>query len=270
VVDGQMMKEMEEKRAAEIAKEYEDKSNTDEFDQMKEDFAKEQYGAGARVDGNQILDEKGEVVREFDSDEEFAQAMAAAQATKEAAEAMEKIPGIINKGAAAFESKVAGAGKSFERLFVGKEGSKMTAGDVSNLKSIGEEGLKDFWNKSEADGGLSKEEKEVYGNDFNKFLEDYNERLNAASKSLENSQTKLSEFNAEIKINGKMSAEAAKGWTKSMESLNLGGASSEELKKLDDELDGVLNGLTDEEAAIAMAEINSIDKTDTNAWNNLV
>jgi hypothetical protein len=41
IVDAEKMKALEDARAAEIAKEYEDKSNTDEFDQMKEDFAKE-------------------------------------------------------------------------------------------------------------------------------------------------------------------------------------------------------------------------------------
>jgi hypothetical protein len=78
------------------------------------------------VDGNQILDEKGEVIREFEDDEEFAQAMAAAQATKEAADAMKKIPGIINTSAGYFENKVKGAGQSFEDLFTGKDGNNLT------------------------------------------------------------------------------------------------------------------------------------------------
>jgi hypothetical protein len=52
--------------------------------------------------------------------------MAAAQATKEAADAMKKIPGIINTSAGYFENKVKGAGQSFEELFTGKDGSNLT------------------------------------------------------------------------------------------------------------------------------------------------
>jgi hypothetical protein len=74
-VDSDMMEEMKQERIEAIKKEY-DGSNSDEFEKMKVDFAKEQYGANARVKDNKIVDEKGETLREFDSEEDFANAIA--------------------------------------------------------------------------------------------------------------------------------------------------------------------------------------------------
>ena len=263
-INAEKMKEIEETRAKELEAEYQNKSNTDEFDNMKNEYAKEMYGAGARVKNNKILDEAGNVVREFKNEDEFAAAMASSQATKEAAEAMEKMPGIINKGAAVFAKKVEGAGISFEKMFLGSEGNKLTQADVDNLAKITNEDLKEAFNS------LSSEEKEVYNNDVNKYMEEFKDRLNQASLSFNNSNKKLDKFNQNIELNGKMSAKAAKAWVDNLETMNMGGATAQELETLDSSLDAILNsGLTAEEAELVMSEINAIDKMDIKAWDEL-
>jgi hypothetical protein len=87
VFDEDLMKNYEEAEKARLQAEAENKDGN--FDKEKEDFVKSVYGDKARVDGNKVLDEKGEVIREFENDEAWINEMAAANATKEAAEAME-------------------------------------------------------------------------------------------------------------------------------------------------------------------------------------
>jgi hypothetical protein len=87
VVDEDLMKNYEDEEKARLKAEAENKNGS--FEKEKEDFAKSIYGEKAKVSGNQILDEKGEVVREFTSNEDWINEMAAANATLEAAEAME-------------------------------------------------------------------------------------------------------------------------------------------------------------------------------------
>jgi uncharacterized protein with gpF-like domain len=100
VVDEDLMKAYEDQRKAELNKTKEKDGSSDEntdWTQEKENFAKQQYGENARVEGNKILDEKGEVIREFTNDEAWINEMAAADATLQAAEAMKEIPGVIAK-----------------------------------------------------------------------------------------------------------------------------------------------------------------------------
>jgi hypothetical protein len=58
-------------------------------------WAKETYGENVRVDGNKILDEKGEVLLEFENEEGWKAQMAAANSLQKAAEAMEQVPDMI-------------------------------------------------------------------------------------------------------------------------------------------------------------------------------
>jgi hypothetical protein len=88
VVDEDLMKNYEDAEKERLEKEIEG-SNSEEFDKEKENFAKSVYGENAKVEGNKILNEKGEVVREFKDDEAWINEMAAANATLKAAEAME-------------------------------------------------------------------------------------------------------------------------------------------------------------------------------------
>lgn len=269
IIDGQAMKEIEEKRAQELEKEYQNKPNTEEFNDMKDEYAKEMYGAGARVDGNKILDEAGNEVREFEDEDAFAAAMASAQATKEAAKAMEAVPNAINKSAAYFEKKVKGSGEAFEKLFNSKDGKALTQGEINSL-TMSKEDLQAFWNLSPSEGGLTAEEKEVYGNDFEKYWSKYNDTLQVAKMTFDAANKKLRIFNKNIELSANLSAESAKAWVNTLDTLNTGGASAEELKEFDTSFDSIIKGLSTEEVDKIMSEINSIDKTDKNAWDNLL
>ena len=263
-IGSEQMQEFEQQRAKELEKEYQNKSNTEEFDQMKSDYAKEIYGAGARVDGNKILDEKGEVLREFENEDEFAAAMASAQATKDAANAMEKIPGIINISAKRFEEKVAGAGQAFEKLFLGKDGSELTSGDITALSNAIQQGaLGDAWDD------MSQEERDVYGDDYSKYVEEVTDRLQKARTSFDATNKTLAKFNKNIKLNDKLSAEAAKAYVKNLQVMDTGGATAADLEGYNAELDAILSGLTAEQANQVMAQINAIDISDSKAWDNL-
>jgi polyribonucleotide nucleotidyltransferase len=71
VVDEDLMKTYEDQYKEQLQKAAKAKSNDSndkEFDDAKAEFAKQVYGEGVRVDGNKIIDEKGETVREFTDD----------------------------------------------------------------------------------------------------------------------------------------------------------------------------------------------------------
>jgi predicted RNA-binding Zn ribbon-like protein len=93
--------------------------NTDEeaFKKSQEEFAKMVYGEGARVKGDKIIDETGETLREFDDDESWINEIAAANATKDAAEAMKEIPGAIANSIKNLEPELQNL---FEKAFEGK------------------------------------------------------------------------------------------------------------------------------------------------------
>ena len=69
--------------------------NKEEFNNEKLRWAKETYGENVRVDGNKILDEKGEVLLEFENEDGWKAQMAAANSLQKAAEAMEQVPDMI-------------------------------------------------------------------------------------------------------------------------------------------------------------------------------
>ena len=116
---------------------------------------------------------------------------------------------------------------------------------------------------------MSPEEREVYSNDQTKFQEEYNKRINAASESFKATNIRLEKLNTTIKLNDKLTAESAKAWVGTLETMKLGGASVTELEGMDSSLNQILAGLTEEQANQVMSEINAIDKKDKNAWEGL-
>jgi hypothetical protein len=86
------------------------------------------------VDGNKILDEAGNVVREFTDNEAWINEMAAADATKQAAEAMELVPGAINNALKAFEK---GVHDSVNKAFRGED---LTQGELNEFANAMGEG----------------------------------------------------------------------------------------------------------------------------------
>ena len=146
VVDEDLMKAYEDQRKAELTT-MKDEKGQEQFNQAKADFVKQQYGSNARVEGNKVLDEKGEVIREFTNDDAWIAEMAAADATLHAAEAMAMVPDIINDNMKIVaENFGVEAQKAFEKAFSGQD---LTKGELSQF----EETLGDFYyNYTDAEG----------------------------------------------------------------------------------------------------------------------
>jgi hypothetical protein len=91
-----------------------------------------------------------------------------------------------------------------------------------------------------------------------------------AKTTFDAANKKLDTFNKSIELSANLSAESAKAWVNTLDTLNTGGASAEELEGFDASFDSMIEGLSTEEVDKVMSEINSIDKTDKKAWDNLL
>ena len=305
VFDDKLMKSFEESEKERLKTEAEDKDGN--FEKEKEDFAKAVYGNDARVKGNKIVDEKGETIREFENEEAWINEIAAANATKEAAEAMKEIPEIIKKTLENFTDE---AQKGvFEKAL---EGKSLTKGELREF----EEGLGDVEYKDE-DGNVARTydqldpaDRDIWGSEeaYLKSLDkDYSgiegmwkdldseqkkafgwngdpadtESLEKAYEAYEATFTKISEKqskalekaekaagNMGITLSDKFSAEAAQGWALGLENA-APGATGNEIDDVNTALSEVLQGLSLEDVEKVMAEINSMDKMDVESWNRL-
>ena len=305
VVDEDLMKDYEDAEKERLQKEAEG-SNSEEFDKEKENFAKSVYGENAKVDGNKILNEKGEVIREFDDDEAWINEMAAANATLKAAEAMEQIPGAILNSIKNLEPELQ---KVFSKAFEGKDLTKSELEDFSQelgavtykdengnvAKSWNEldQGTKNIWGSEEAYlksldadysgidtmwNQLTPAQKKAYGwsgdaNDtesLNKAKEAYEatftEILESQTKAFQEAEAAASDLG--ITLASQLSAGAAQAWTSSLKEISLG-ATEGEIDALNESLTTLLSSMSAEQADLVMAEINAMDKMDINAWNNL-
>ena len=305
VVDEDLMKDFEEAERERLTKEI-DGSNSEEFEKQKEAYAKSVYGANARVDGDQILDEKGEVVREFTDDESWINEIAAANATEKAAAAMLEIPGAILNSIRELEPALqdvfmkAFEGKSLTRAetdsfveqmgtvtYKNADGTTATAWEDLDqatkdvweteekyLKSLDADysGIDDMWNE------LTDAQKKAYG--WNGDKSD-TASLEKAKEAYEDTFTEIQETNTKafqaaddaaekmgITFSSQLSAVAAQSWTKSLETVYLGAAEGE-IKEVNAALTELLTGLTNEQTEWVMTEINAMDKMDISAWDDL-
>ena len=109
----------------------------DKLESARREFAKSMYGASARVDGNKILDELGNVLMTFENDEGWAAQMAAAQATQRAADAMAQVPTMIEQALRAFIDRDTGNIKDAAGMEVASkvlEGKSLTREELTVFK----------------------------------------------------------------------------------------------------------------------------------------
>ena len=124
IVDEDLTKAYEDQRKTELQN-MKDEKGQEAFNDAKADFVKQQYGGSAKIDGNKILDEKGEVIREFTDDDAWIAEMAAADATLQAAEAMQMVPDIINNNLGIIIDRFGvETQKAFEKAFSGEDLTK--------------------------------------------------------------------------------------------------------------------------------------------------
>jgi hypothetical protein len=163
IVDEDLIKVYEEKYKKELT-EGANGSDSEEYKNAKTEYAKRTYGANARVDGNKILDEKGEVIREFEDEEAFIAEMAAAKATLEAAESMKQVPEIMKKTLSVIPGEFQ---KAVEKAFSGENLNQEQLDQfIKGLGAVtaGEaEGDVDYENVDKAWNSLTNSQKTVYG-----------------------------------------------------------------------------------------------------------
>ena len=306
IVDEDLMKNYEEAEKERLQAQAEESSDK-EFDKAKEDFAKSIYGDKVRVDGNKIIDEKGETLREFEDDEAWIQEIAMANATQKAAEAMEEIPGAVLNSIKDLGPTLQ---EVFEKAFEGKSLNKAELeafkGQLGTITYRDEEGEKaTTWEE------LSAEEQAVWENNekayYNSFDKDYSainemwknltpeqkkaygwngdvtdkESLDKAKEAYEDTFIEIIEAGEkafeevakaeealEINISDQLSAIAAQGWGNNLLNVSAGAATGE-IDALNFALNDLISGLESEQVDLVMSEINAMDKMDIKSWDNL-
>ena len=247
----------------------------EDFEKEKEDYVKEVYGENYRVDGDKILDEAGEVVREFADSEAWIKEMAAADATLKAAELMKQVPGIIYDGMQKLISQDAnGMGgyraEVFQKALTDAE--SLTQNELNTYKEILADTsfTKSMWE------GLSLESKKALGwtgegGDADKKAEEayyatLQESADTATKGFETAVENAGKLG--ITLVQSISASAAQGWTNNLLKFN---PSSDvtEMQTLEMARIELLKDLDSQQQNEFMSLLNSIDMMDKNAWEGL-
>lgn len=256
VVDADRIKAYEDKLKQRYA---DDDSEVTEAALKKYMEGLEGVGEVTKIKNNKIvyIDKEGNT-QKVDK-KTYIQQMIAAQATEEAAKAMEAVPEALSKAVKVFGDNLSDH-EIFKKAFSADEGmalnaSELTALDYKELESIYAE---------MGDAG-----KEVWATQI-EFIADYQKRVEKANKAFEKSVQSMQklgfESNKASDLFGKMSAEGAQAWTKTLQTISIGGGNA---RALHDELTTLLSGLTEEQVNAVMGQINAIDMADIDAWENL-
>ena len=235
---------------------------------LKNYFKEQGLGEVKNIRDNKIVYFDKEGQRQVVDKKTYIEQMKAAEATQMAADAMEKVPAAINKAAEAFGKNAS----AFEKAFAGREGENLNLRDVDKLKDIqtdeegkyAEEGeIAAAWKK------LSQEEREVWGDDFQKFAKDYDRRIDLAREAFAEAVENMHYLGFEgegSQIFVDLSAENAKAMSEDLLTLSAGGGDVAGYKT---QLDAILDGLSEEQANAVMSQINAMDMTDIDAWTDL-
>ena len=232
----------------------------------KKGYASAIYGAGARVDGDTIVDAQGKVLRTFTTNAEWIEEMSAYYAMKKGSKAMEEIPGAV------FNS-IKGLGLT-EKDAVSKafEGKSLTKAEYETFKSVYDKGTDKMWEN------LTREQKMAYGwsgkDDDIEGLErareaykkTFSDIIKATTEALE--QVTAIEGNLTIDISDKLSSAAAQAWGQALEKISFG-ATEKEIQDLNDALNTMISDMTTENANLVVSEINAMDKMDIASWDQL-
>ena len=221
----------------------------------KEDYVKDTFGAGARIDGNKVVDEQGNTLREFSGDEAWYDAIVASEVTKKAAESMEKIPELLDKISAEFEGKIENASDLINKAF--SDGADaMTKAEIEAFSKITEgEDLRQYYNDHQ-DNLV-----EIYGS-FEEFEKSFTDIAKTGKDQFEKATIAARDLG--IELNQALTAAAAQGWTQNLTKIASAGG---DIGAMDAAFDAM--GLSAEDTEKAMSQINAIDWSDSNAWENL-
>ena len=187
----------------------------------------------------------------------YLEQMKAAKATEEAANAMEAVPTAIQKAS----NSLGEYGDTFAKAFSASEGKALVASDLK-LE------VKDDKQLQEAFESMGAAGTDIWG-DFATFKKDYQEVFSKANQAFEEAVETMNAIGFEggaSDLFGSMSAEAAQAWAKNLQSFAIQGG---DVQSLQGELNTMLSGLSEEQVATVMGQINAIDTTDISAWEGL-
>lgn len=232
-----------------------DSMSKEEMEQAQADYVAKTFGEGHRIDGNKVLDSAGNTVRDFADDDAWKEAIIAANAMEKAAEAMGKLPEIIDKVSAQLEDNFTRAGDVLNQAF--SEGAssltKSQADQIAKMIDSGE--LKTFWENNQ---DLLADTYE----DFETFAKTFTNISDAAKTGFEKASIAANKLN--ITLNEGFSMDAAQGWTNSLFKMSMSGADTSWLNNAFNNL-----GLTSEDMNKAMGAINAIDQSSIMGWQSL-
>ena len=224
-------------------------------------YAESVYGKGAKVKDDKIVYyEDGEKKEAQINKEQLAQQMLSTKATEKAKIAMEAVTDALNNATNAFKGNFTGA-ETFGKVFSADEGRALNA---SELKALDEGKLKEIYQEMGEAGKKVWETEEEFIADYNDRMDKANKAFNTATKGMHKLGIAAGKQAGEIF--GLMSAETATAWQKTLETINMGGG---DVVGLQNKLDSLLKGLTEEQVNAAMAQINALDTADINAWKEL-
>lgn len=273
-VDEDLLKTFQDQETARLQKIQEaDGSDDGEFLDAKEKFVKENYGKNYRVDGDKILNEAGEVVREFADSEAWIKEMSAAEATMRAAKMMEAVPDIIAKGITHLIGNDTAKNDLFNRAMKGA--GYLSQNDLANYEAMIGDQLKldAMW------ADLDEKTKEALGWDKNdlsseekakeEYLKILKEPLETGKENFElaNATAKKIGLNLEGKLRD-LSSGAATGLVNKLKEL-APTIDAGEMDTFETALAELLKGVSMEKSDEFMSALNSIDMMDINAWESL-
>jgi hypothetical protein len=175
----------------------------------------------------------------------YLEQMKAAKATEMAANAMEQVPNAIDNAAKAFGD----GAKAFEKAFTAAEGRNLNLHDLGQLGDIAPDEQGNYAQEgmlAEAWKSLSQEERNVWGDDFQKFAKDYDNRIDLAREAFTDAIESMRYLDFEgsgEEMFGKLSAENAEALAEDLSTIAIGGNDAHAYKA---QIDNLLAGLDEE------------------------
>ena len=257
-------------------------SDSQEIKEAKDQYARQQYGEDAYVNGNKIVyyDENGEKQTKKLTNDEWAQTLSSANAADKIAEAMEAVPEAIDAAAKRFGETVEKAMANPDKMTseelqnfitsVGYDASEKGVEGSDGFTDKGREELQKFWKENEKT--LSK----IYGEGeegFEAYLKEYRDIIEKQEEAWDDINKRAGNLGFDTdeagnNVTSKMSAEAAKTWTNLLESVMQGGTEGG-ADEVNSALSTFLADKTQEEIDTIMSELGQIDITDATAWDKL-
>ena len=148
-------------------------------------------------------------------------------------------------------------GEAFAKAMSQKEGGALTKANSDILKQLSDEQKKQMWDS------LSESQQEFFGS-YESFIGKIDTAIKGADDAMKGAVESAEKLGATLNKN--FDADASAGWSKL---LGLMAQDGDNVVGVNNALNSMLEGLAEEEIKAVMSQINAIDITDIDAWENL-